>query len=161
VRAAIGRIDKAQLVSVRDVMTLDDVRWDATSRQRFRAVLVMTFALLALLLAMVGVFGTLAYSVQQRLREFGLRIALGATAGSVVRLVLGNAARLIVTGIVIGLALAAVLGRLLASMLFGVAPLDTTTFVVVTLLLAVTAAISTVGPVWRAIRVDPVAALRT
>ena len=69
-RAAIGRVDKEQLVSVRDVMTLDDVAWDATARHRFRAVMVMTFAGLALLLAMVGVFGILAYSVQQRVRDF-------------------------------------------------------------------------------------------
>ena len=79
VRAAIGRVDKEQLVSVRDVMTLEDVAWDATARHRFRAVMVMTFAGLALLLAMVGVFGILAYSVQQRVRDFAVRRALGAT----------------------------------------------------------------------------------
>src|SRR6185295_6202156 len=72
IRAAIGRVDKEQLVSVRGVMTLQDVAWEATERHRFRAVMVMTFAGLALLLAMVGVFGILAYSVQQRVRDFAV-----------------------------------------------------------------------------------------
>ena len=98
VRAAIGRVDKEQLVSVRDVMTLEDVAWEATARHRFRAVLVMTFAGLALLLAMVGVFGILAYSVQQRVRDFGVRRALGATTGDVLRLVVGSAVRVIASG---------------------------------------------------------------
>jgi putative ABC transport system permease protein len=114
VRAAIGRIDKDQLVSVRNVMTLDDVVWEATARHRFRAVMVMTFAGLALLLAMVGVFGILAYSVQQRLRDFGVRRALGATTGDVLRLVIGSALRVIAAGVVIGLVLSTILGRLLS-----------------------------------------------
>ena len=98
-RAAIGRVDKEQLVSVRDVMTLDDVAWEATARHRFRAVLVTTFAGLALLLAMVGLFGVLAYSVQQRVRDFGVRRALGATTGDVLRLVAGSAVRVIGIGV--------------------------------------------------------------
>jgi putative ABC transport system permease protein len=160
VRAAIGRIDKAQLVSVRDVRTLDDIASLATSRHRFRAVLVTTFAGLALLLSMVGVFGTLSYSVQQRVREFAVRIALGASAGSVVRLVAGSAARVLATGIGLGLVAAAALGRLLSSMLFGVEPLDPPTFVVVMLVLALSAIASTAAPVWRALHVDPAATLR-
>jgi putative ABC transport system permease protein len=160
VRAAIARIDKEQLVSVREVMTLDDVAWEATARHRFRAVLVMTFAGLALLLAMVGVFGILAYSVQQRVRDFGVRRALGATTSDVLRLVVGSAVRVIATGAVIGLALSAVMGRLLATMLFGVQPLDPMTFASVTIVLALTAAVSIAGPAWRATRIDPAVALR-
>ena len=115
VRAAIGRIDKEQLVSVRDVMTLEDVAWDATGRHRFRAVMVVTFAALALLLAMVGVFGILAYSVQQRVRDFGVRRALGATTSDVFRLVVESAARVVATGTLVGLILSAAFARLLAS----------------------------------------------
>ena len=161
VRAAIGRVDKEQLVSVRDVMTLDDVAWEATARHRFRAVLVMTFAGLALVLAMVGVFGILAYSVQQRVREFGVRRALGATTRDVLGLVVGSAVRVDRdrrrhrAGPVGG-----VLGRLLTTMLFGVQPLDPVTFASVTIVLALTAAVSIAGPAWRAARVDPAVALR-
>ena len=92
VRAAISRIDKEQLVSIRDIMTLEDIDWAATGRHRFRAVMVGAFAALALVLAMVGVFGILAYSVQQRIRDFGVRRALGASTGDVLRLVVSSAA---------------------------------------------------------------------
>ena len=148
-------------MSVRDVMTLEDVAREATARHRFRAVLVVTFAGLALLLAMVGLFGILAYSVQQRVRDFAVRRALGATTGDVLRLVVTDAARVIAAGAVIGVMLSMVLGRLLATMLFGVQPLDVTTFVSVTILLGLAAALSVVGPALRAVRVDPAVALRS
>jgi putative ABC transport system permease protein len=161
VRAAIGRVDKDQLVSVRGVMTLEDVAWEASARHRFRAVLVVAFAGLALLLAMVGLFGVLAYSVQQRGRDFGVRRALGATSSDVLRLVVGNAVRLMAAGAVTGLILSAALSRLIATMLFGVQPLDPWTFVLVTIVVALTAAESAAGPAWRATRIDPVVALRS
>jgi putative ABC transport system permease protein len=161
VRAAIARVDKEQLVSVREVMTLEDVAGEATARHRFRAVLVVTFAGLSLLLAMVGVFGILAYSVQQRVRDFGVRRALGATTSDMLRLVVGSAFQVIATGAVIGLALSAVLGRLITSVLFGVRPLDPMTFASVTIVLALTAAVATAAPAWRATRIDPAVALRT
>jgi putative ABC transport system permease protein len=161
VRGAIARVDKEQLVSVRNVMTLEDVAWGSTARHRFRAVLVMAFAGLALLLAMVGVFGILAYAVQQRVRDIGLRRALGATTSDVLRLVFGSAVLVIGAGVVIGLGLSAVFGRLLATMLFGVQPLDLVTFASVTIVLALTAAAASAGPAWRATRIDPAVALRT
>jgi putative ABC transport system permease protein len=161
VRAAIARVDKEQLVSVRDLMTLEDVEWAATARHRFRAVLVVVFAGLALLLAMVGVFGILAYSVQLRVRDFGVRRALGATTSDVLRLVVGDAARVVVTGALIGLALSTLAGRLLTTVLFGVRPLDPVTFASVTIVLALTAAMSMAGPAWRAARIDPATALRS
>jgi putative ABC transport system permease protein len=160
IRAAIGRVDRAQLVSLRFVRTLEDVAWEATARHRFRAVLVTTFAGLALLLAMVGVFGVLAYTVQQRVRDFGVRRALGATTGDVFRLVVGDAARVIAAGAVIGLVLSAAFSRLLATMLYGVQPLDPATFAFVTIALGLTAVVAVAGPAWRATRIDPAIALR-
>ncbi len=161
VRAAIGRVDTQQLVSVRDVMTLEDIAWDATGRHRFRAVMVTTFAGLALLLAMVGVFGILAYSVQQRAKDLAVRRALGATTKDVLRLVVRSALGVVVAGVAVGLALAAILGRVVATMLFGVTPLDPLTFALVAIVLAVTAVVAIAGPAWRAVRIDPVVELRS
>ncbi len=161
VRGAIGRVDTQQLVSVRSMQTLEDVAWAATGRHRFRAVLVSAFAVLALVLAMVGLFGILAYSVQRRIRDLGVRRALGATTGDVVRLVVGDALGVLAIGALAGVALSVVLGRLLAGMLFGVDPLDPITLVVVIAVLSLTAIAAVAGPAWKATRVDPVVALRS
>jgi putative ABC transport system permease protein len=161
VRAAISRIDKEQLVSVASITTLEHVEWVATGRHRFRAVMVGAFAVLALVLAMVGVFGILAYSVQQRMRDFGVRRVLGASSRDVLSLVVRDAARVLAIGAAVGLVLAAMLGRLITSMLFGVQPLDPGTFAVVTVVLAATAAAAIAGPAWRATRIDPVVVLRS
>ena len=161
VRAAIGRVDKEQLVSVRDVMTLEDVAWEATARHRFRAVMVVTFAGLALLLAMVGVFGLLAYTVQQRVRDVALRRALGASTSDVLRLVAGSAMRVIAGGVAGGLVLAVVLGRFLNTVLFGITPLDPITFALVAIVLGLTAMVAIAAPAWRATRIDPAEALRS
>ncbi|HUQ89510.1 MAG TPA: ABC transporter permease [Vicinamibacterales bacterium] len=161
IRAAISRIDREKLVNVQDITTLEDIEWSATGRHRFRAAMVTAFATLAVMLAMVGVFGILAYSVQQRVRDFGVRRALGATTGDVMRLVVGSAVKVIVAGAVIGLVLAAAFGRLISTMLFGVQPLDLPTFALVTVVLGMTAAVSIAGPAWRAARIDPAQALRT
>jgi predicted permease len=160
VRAAIDRVDTAKLVSVHMIMTLDDIAWDATGRYRFRAVLAITFAALALVLSMVGVFGVLGYAVQQRSREFGVRMALGATGGAVLRLVLGSASRLVLTGAVIGLVAALASARTISTFLFGVPPLDPLTFAAVAALLTVTASIAVAVPALRALRIDPVEAFR-
>jgi putative ABC transport system permease protein len=160
VRAAISRVDREQLVSVREIRTLDDIERTVTGRHRFRAVLVVAFAALALVLAMVGVFGILGYSVQQHVRDFGVRRALGATTSDILRLVTINAARVIASGAAIGLVLSAVSGRLIEKMLFGVQPLDLATFAFVTVVVGITAAIAIAGPAWRAVRIDPATALR-
>ena len=160
VRSAISRIDKEQLVSVAEIKTLEDVEWAATGRHRFRAVMVAMFAALAVTLAMVGIFGILAYSVQQRMRDFGVRRALGATTNDVLNLVITSAARLIGVGAVVGLVLAAIFSRLIATMLFGVQPLDAATFGLVAVVLVITGALAIAGPAWRAARIDPAAVLR-
>jgi putative ABC transport system permease protein len=160
VRAAVARIDREQLVGVAGITTLEDVEWAATGRHRFRAVMVAAFAALAVALAMVGVFGVLAYSVQQRIRDFGVRRALGASSGDVMRLVFGSAIKVVGAGAVIGLVLAAASGRLMSTMLFGVQPLDLTTFGLVAAIMATTAVVAIAGPAWRAARVDPATALR-
>jgi putative ABC transport system permease protein len=161
VRAAIGRVDKEQLVSVRSVLTLEDVAWEATARHRFRAVLVTAFAALALVLAMVGLFGILTYSVQRRVRDLGVRRALGASTGDVVRSIVGGTARVLAAGALVGLALSAALSRLLATLLVGVQPLDPLTFALVIVVLGLTAVAAIAGPAWKATRIDPVVALRS
>ena len=158
VRAAVRRVD-ADRTQAR-IRTLETIAWSATSRPRFRAVLVTAFAAVALTLALVGVFGVLAYSVQQRTREFGVRIALGAGTWDVLRLVLGGAVRLTVAGAVIGLLLAAMLTQFIASLLFGVRPLDPVTFAGTAAVLGLAALAAAAAPAWRATRVDPATAFR-
>jgi putative ABC transport system permease protein len=157
VRAAMARVDRDRPLQIQ---TLTGIRRLATARPRFRAVLVGAFAVLALILAVVGVFGVLAYSVQQRTREFGVRIALGAKSSNVLRLVMVSAGGVIGAGIAIGLIAAAILSRSISTFLFGVQPLDPTTFVLVPLILIATATIAVAAPAWRAARVDPVVAFR-
>jgi putative ABC transport system permease protein len=159
IRDAIARIDKD--VPVRRERTLTDLANLTTAPHRFRAVMVGTFAALALALAMVGIFGVLAYSVEQRARELGVRIALGATTADVVRLIGGGAARMVGVGGAIGLAAAAALAQTISSFLFGVQPLDLTTFALVAALVALTATVAAAAPAWRATRVDPVEAFRS
>ena len=125
------------------------------------SVLVGAFALVALALAAVGVYGVMAYSVRQRTQEIGVRLALGATAASVFRLVLGQALRLVLIGVATGLVAAAMLARLLERLLFGVGPLDPWTFGVTALVLLVVGAIASYVPAHRGMRMTPVDALRT
>ncbi len=158
VHAAIARIDPEQPVT--RVRTLDEVGWRAIARPRFRATLVTTFAGLALLLAMIGVFGVLAYSVQQRWREFGVRMALGASVGHVLGLVGRAAVGMVGVGLLVGLLAAMALARFVSSFLFGVQPWDLVTFSIVAAVLAVTGAVAALAPALRAARIDPVIAFR-
>ena len=122
--------------------------------------MVGTFAVLALVLAMVGVFGVLAYTVEQRQREIGVRMALGATGGRVMRLVLRDIGWTIAAGAIAGMLLAAVSGRLIATFLFGVTPLDPLTFAIVPVVILLTALVAAAAPAWRASRINPVEAFR-
>ena len=158
VRSIVARHDPN--TPVRRDRTLEYLSVQSTAGYRFRAALVGTFAALALALAMIGVFGVLAYSVQQRQREFGVRVALGASSPSILWLVLGNAGRLISAGGIIGLVLALALGRSISAFLFGVPPVDPVTFASVGLLVVLTAAAASAAPAWRAARVDPVLMFR-
>ncbi len=160
VRAAVSRVDRDQLVGIRDIQTLADVAWTATERHRFRAALVLTFAGLALALSMVGVFGIVGFAVQQRLREFAVRRALGATAGEVVRLVVAGIAPVFAGGLAVGLVVAAGLGRMFGAVLVDVDPLDPLTFAATGSVLVLVGLVAVAGPARRALHVDPARVLR-
>jgi putative ABC transport system permease protein len=158
IRAAVARVDPN--LPLTRVRTLDDIGREATSRPRFRAQLVTAFAAVALILATVGLFGVLAFSVQQRVPEFGVRLALGATPSDVLGIVLAKMARITVGGVGLGLFAAALLSRSLEGLLFGVKALDALTFAIVAAIGVATAMIASAVPAYRAARVDPLVALR-
>jgi putative ABC transport system permease protein len=144
-----------------EIRTLDEVVGRTIARPRAISVLLGVFALVALALAAVGVYGVMAYSVRQRTQEIGVRMALGATATSVFRLVIGEALRLVLVGVVAGLLAASALTRLLERLLYQVEPLDPWTFAVTALVLLVVATIASFVPARRGMRMAPVDALRT
>jgi putative ABC transport system permease protein len=127
---------------------------------RLGATLFTAFGLLALVVAIIGIYSTVAYSVSQRVHEFGVRMALGARTGDVLRQVVGEGFRTVAIGVVIGIALALAAGRLIASLLYGVSPSDPGTMIFVSATLLFVAAVAAVFPARRATRVDPVTALR-
>jgi predicted permease len=132
----------------------------ATAQRRLNLWLVSAFAGLALLLAAIGLYGVMAYSVSQRRSEFGIRLALGARPADLRRLVLGSGLRLLSLGLLIGVAASLAVGRIIASLLFGLQPLDTLTYVAVCLVLAVAGLIACWLPARQAARTDPMIALR-
>ncbi len=158
VRETIKQVDKDQYVATIQPMT--KLVAESVARRRFNALLTGLFAAVALLLAAVGIFGVLNYSVAQRTQEIGLRVALGAQTRDVLRLVLGQGVRLILFGLAAGLAASFALTRVLAGMLFGVKPTDPLTFVAVSFLLASVALLACYIPARRATKVDPLVALR-
>ncbi|HEV3485851.1 MAG TPA: ADOP family duplicated permease, partial [Vicinamibacterales bacterium] len=144
-----------------EIRTLDDVVGGTIARPRAISVLVSVFALVALALAAVGVYGVMAYSVRERTKEIGVRMALGASASSVFRLVVGQALRLVLVGVVVGVFAAGALTGLLERLLFDVEPLDTWTFASSAVVLLAVAAIASYVPARRGMRMAPIDALRT
>jgi putative ABC transport system permease protein len=159
VRQVIQQLSATQPIA--EVRRMEDVLGENYSRERFSAWLVSGFAGVALLLAAVGIYGLLAYSVTARTRELGVRAALGADARTIVVLVLRTGARPVLLGLLTGVAAAVAVSGLLQSLLFGIAPHDPTTFVIVPLSFAAVALVAAVVPARRAARLDPMEALRT
>jgi putative ABC transport system permease protein len=158
VRDAIRQTDPA--LAVFDVATLDETILRSISRERSTMMLLAAFAISALLLALIGVHGILAYAVSQRRRELGVRLALGAKHADVIRMVLGQGAQLVVTGVVLGLGVALLATRLLGSLLFGVQPTDALTFGAVTFMVMAVALLAAWLPARRATAIDPAITLR-
>ena len=158
VRNEVLAIDRNQPIF--DVKTLDQRVNDAVAASRSLMLLFTAFALLALVLGAVGIYGIVSYSVTQRTQEIGIRMALGARAANVLSLIMKNGLILVLTGVAIGIAGAIALTRFLQTLLFGVTPTDSVTFVVVSVVFFVIAMIASVIPALRATRVDPLVALR-
>jgi putative ABC transport system permease protein len=158
IQSAIREVDKDQ--PVYQVQTIDELISDSVGTRRFALTLLILFAVLALVLAVSGIYGVISYSVTQRTQEIGIRMALGAQAADVLRLVLGQFMRLTLVGVGLGLIGAYLATRLMTSLLFGVTPTDVPTFVLVSVGLSLVALVACLIPARRATRVDPLVALR-
>ena len=142
------------------VKTMDEILAAATTRQSFNMLLLSTFAGIALLLAAIGIYGLMSYSVEQQTQELGIRMALGADQPDVLKLILKQGMRPVGFGILTGLAMAFGATRFLASLLYGVKATDPLSFILVALVLTAIALISTYIPAKRAMKLDPLVALR-
>ena len=159
VRRIIRGLDSTQPVA--QVRTMEEIVAETFSRQRFSALLLSGFSMISLLLAAIGIYGVLAYSVTERTREIGVRVALGAQPGRIVTMVVGTGARLVVGGTVVGVAGALALSGLLKGLLFGIQPTDATTFIAAPLALVGVALLAAYVPARRAARLEPMKALRS
>lgn len=165
-QSAIGSIRRtlaatAPSVAVSDVRTLDDLVADATAQPRFRTFSLVALAALALSMAAVGLYGVVAFSVLTRTAEIGVRMALGATRGAIVRMFMRDAGGLVIAGVCLGMAGSLMLTRVVATSLYGVKPTDPVSLAAAVIVAAVVAFIASVVPASRASRVDPLNALRT
>ncbi len=158
VRKTVWEIDKDQPVS--DIASMEHIVSESVARQRFSMLLLGIFAGLALVLAAVGIYGVMSYSVAQRTHEIGIRMALGAQKKDVLKLTIGQGLKLVLIGVAIGLGAAFILTRVIASLLFGVSATDPITFVAISLVLIGVAMLASLIPALRAMKVDPMFALR-
>ncbi|MEY2537345.1 MAG: hypothetical protein QOG67_1085 [Verrucomicrobiota bacterium] len=158
VRKTVWEIDKDQPVS--DIASMENIVSESVARQRFSMLLLGVFATLALVLAAVGIYGVMSYSVAQRTREIGIRMALGAQRSDVLKLTVGHGLRLVTIGVVIGLSVALVLTRVMSSLLFGISATDPMTFISISVVLISVAVLASYVPALRATKVDPMFALR-
>jgi len=158
VRQAVAEVDS--IVPVSDIQTMDHIVSESVTQPRFNLFLLGLFSAIALLLSAAGIYGVTAYSVTQRTQELGIRLALGAQVSDVLKMILGQGMTVIAIGLVIGLAAAFGLMRLMRSLLFGVGENDPLTFVAITLVLAGVALLACFIPARRAAKVDPLIALR-
>jgi len=157
-RSEVWAVDKDQ--SVFNIKTMDATLVEMTAQRRFNTLLLGIFAAVAMILAAVGIYGVMSYSVTQRLHELGIRIALGASARDVLRLVVGQAMRLALIGIGAGLIAAFLFTHLMASLLYGVSATDPATFLLISSLLTGVSLVASFVPARRAMKVDPMVALR-
>jgi ABC-type antimicrobial peptide transport system permease subunit len=157
-RAVVRDLDPT--IAVADVCTMNDLVSEATAERRFQTVLLTSFGGFALFLSLIGLYAMLAYSVRQRTAEIGIRMALGAQRGSIMRMVLTEGSRLALVGLIIGIGCAWILTRSMSTLLFEVKPLDPTTFFGVPVLFCAVALAACYLPARRATRVDPMVALR-
>jgi predicted permease len=158
IQQVVQQLDRELAVS--DVLTMDQVTGKSTLDASFDATLLLTFAVLSLVLAAVGLFGVLSYIVVQRTTEIGIRLALGAQRSEVLRLTLTDGLRPASVGLVLGLAGGAAAAKMIRELLYGVEPLDSGVFAVVAMILLGVAAAACLLPAWRASRLDPIRALR-
>ncbi|MEY2482104.1 MAG: hypothetical protein QOK24_632 [Verrucomicrobiota bacterium] len=158
IRPAVYSVDKDQPIGT--IRPLEEIMADSLARQRFAMTLLTVFSLVALVIAAVGIYGVMAYNVVQRTGEFGIRMALGAQQGDVLRLVLAQGGKLIGIGLVVGLAATLAASRAMGSMLFNTSAQDPLTLSMITLLLGVVALIACLLPANRATKVNPIEALR-
>jgi putative ABC transport system permease protein len=158
VRATISSVDPETAVSVQTMQEFAD---DSIWQQRVSGLVIGLFGALALLLAIVGIYGLLSYSVSQRAREIGIRLAIGAQRRDVFASVLGQGARLTLIGIAIGLLATFAAARMMSALLYGISATDRPTFVFVPLILALISMVACIVPARRAIDVDPARALRS
>ena len=154
----VAEVDRSAPVS--EVKTMEIIMSEAVTQPRFNLYLLGLFGGIALLLSAAGIYGVTAYAVTQRTHEFGIRMALGAQVGDVLKMILGQGIRLIAAGIAIGLLASFALTRLLKSLLFGVSVTDPLTFVAITVVLMSVALMACYIPARRATKVDPLVALR-